>query len=90
MPISLEQCLTHQKTAARPFFDCLLLNRCRFVESSCKEAWLFEIFLRPLRSATLNPSGYILAMPPPRVLVGLDTDEDMSKPASLLYDPNMF
>lgn len=70
--------------------DCLL-KRFRFtfgVESS-RLAWLLVSWFRPDLSPTLKPSGKLDL--PPRVLAGLDMDDDMSpKPLSLLYDPTRF
>lgn len=77
-----------QKAAPSPFLDCLL-KRFRFTFVSSRLAWLLVSWFRPDLSPTLKPSGKLDL--PPRVLAGLDMDDDMSpKPLSLLYDPTRF
>ena len=52
---------------------------------SSRLAWLLVSWFRPDLSLTLKPSGKVER--PPRVLVGLDMDDDMSpNPFSLPYE----
>ena len=83
--VKMMRMVRYQKAAPRPFFDCRLLNLFRFTFVSSRLAWLLVSWFRPDLSLTLNPSGKVAR--PPRVLDGLDMDDDISpNPFSLPYE----